>query len=236
MARQAYSLDVLMREVDAHAPRRSKASDGGQASPEHSKANPDSDHEALDGVAWTARDITDDPAGGLDGSDLFHRILNLMREGHPALRSGSYLIHNRKIVSFDRLDEGLRDYDGYNAHRQHVHVSVSDARSGYDSTRPWNLWADAPVKPAAPRTPTIADCVDALKQLVETSANPTARARYADAIATLDNIDAGNHVRVLTTLSEVREVLRIKEEEEAGGLSSDQLQRIRSARDLLAKI
>lgn len=215
MVRQAHSLDVLMVEVNAHAPNRSTDSDGGKASPEHTAANPDSDHEALDGVAWTARDITDDPTGGLDGSDLFHRILNLMRKGHPALKSGAYLIHNQKIVSYDRLSEGLRDYNGYNAHRQHVHVSVSDDRTGYDSLRPWNLWDDAPAKPTAPaaRIPTIADCLSALKRLAAKSQNPRAAKYYTVAIRALGAIlSSDDREKTPTSVAEIADALAVHRE------------------------
>lgn len=233
MTRQARSLDVLVAEVNRHAPTRSKVSDGGMGDPAH--AARESDHNPNAAGVWRARDITDDPPE-LDGSDLFHRILNLMREGHPALRSGAYLIHNRKIVSYDRLDEGLRDYPDGNPHTAHVHVSVSTAAAGYDSIRPWNLWVEAekPVAPKPPALPTIADCVIALRRFAEKSTNDLARERYKDAAESLNNIAGGTRVRVPTTVAGVRDVLAAKEK--AGGLSKEQLDRIRSARDLLTGI
>lgn len=181
MSRQAYALDVLLAEVNKHAPGRSKASDGGLASSDHTAANPTSDHEALDGVAWTARDFTDDPAGGLDGSELAQKLAHRIGK-HPALGPGSYVIHNARIISHARLAEGWRPYSGYNAHRQHVHLSVSDARSGYDNRTPWNLWAAAEPKPVAPtRVPTMLDITIALERLSGKSTNLRAIALYASA-------------------------------------------------------
>lgn len=231
MSRQAYSLDVLLAEVNRHAPTRNKASDGGLASPDHTAANPTSDHEALDGVAWTARDFTDDPTGGLDGSDLAHRLAAKLGK-HPAMGPGAYVIHNARIISHSRLSEGWRPYDGYNAHRTHVHVSVADARSAYDNRTPWNLWAGEAPKPSAPQTPTIADLVAALDRFTINSENDAARERYKDAADALRDIAGGTRVRVPNTVAGVRDALRIKEE--GGGLSDEQLDRIRSARNLLS--
>lgn len=147
--RQARSLDVLLAEVNAHAPSRSKASDGGLGDQAH--AARESDHNPNTAGVWRARDFTDDPAGGLDGSELAHLIAGRLGK-HPALSSGAYVIHNARIISTDRLAEGWRPYAGLNAHKTHVHVSVSTHVAGYDSTRSWDLWG-APEPPPAPAKP-----------------------------------------------------------------------------------
>lgn len=144
-ARQAYSIDQLLREVNDHAPTRSKASDGGRASSGHSKANPTSDHEPGPDNVWTAYDFTHDPTRGLSCSDLATRLRGLFGK-HPAMKAGSYIIWNRRIISFNRLAEGWRDYDGANPHTKHLHLSVSTSPAGYDSRTPWNLWTP-PTKP-----------------------------------------------------------------------------------------
>lgn len=234
MARQAYSLDVLVAECNTHAPNRSKVSDGGLGDPAHAARV--SDHNPNEAGVWRARDITDDPPE-LDGSDLFHRIHNLMREGHPALKSGAYLIHNSQIVSYDRLAEGLRPYDGENAHTKHVHVSVSTAAAGYDSRTPWNLWAESTPKPVAPTPaaiPTIEDIRVALQRLADQSANPKAARDYLEARDDLGPITGGNRTRVPTKIEGVRAALRSKLESD--DLPPGHRRRIQAAYDLIRGI
>lgn len=137
MSRQARSLDVFLAEVNRHAPARSKASDGGRGDSAHTSRP--SDHNPNELGVWRAYDVTDDPAGGLVGSDLALRVAARLGQ-HPALGPGAYVIHDRKIVSADRIREGWRPYSGANPHTTHVHVSVATAAAGYDSTLPWNLW------------------------------------------------------------------------------------------------
>ena len=140
--RQARSLDVMLAEVNHHAPSRSIASDGGLASTAHHLQNPTSDHEPNAAGVWRARDVTNDPAGGLDGADLARRVAAKLGK-IPALGSGAYVIFNRRIISTDRLAAGWRPYDGVNPHTTHVHVSVATAAAGYDSMQPWRLWSTA---------------------------------------------------------------------------------------------
>lgn len=138
--RRAYALDVLLAEVNKHAPHRSKASDGWIGDPAHAARV--SDHNPNAAGVVRAVDITDDPAGGLDGDKL--ALLIAAKLGKlPALGAGAYVIHNRRIISTNRLKEGWRSYSGTNPHEKHVHVSVATASSGYDSRRPWNLYAPA---------------------------------------------------------------------------------------------
>lgn len=139
MSRQAYSLDTMAAEVNAHAPRRSKISDGGIGDAAHSSRT--SDHNPNAAGVWRARDVTHDPAGGLDAADFARRVAAQLGK-HPALGSGAYVIWNRRIISTDRLGEGWRVYTGSNPHDKHCHVSVATHASGYDSRAPWNLWED----------------------------------------------------------------------------------------------
>jgi hypothetical protein len=143
MPRQAKSLDVMLAEVNKQAPHRSKVSDGGLGDTAHSSRV--SDHNPNSAGVWRARDVTNDPTGGMPGQKL-SRLVAAKLGKHPALMSGAYVIFNHQIISCDRLREGWRRYTGINAHEHHVHVSVSTKASGYDSTKPWNLFA-----PAAPK-------------------------------------------------------------------------------------
>lgn len=140
MSRQAKSLDILVAEVNKQAPRRSKASDGGLGDSAH--ASRPSDHNPNAAGVWRARDVTNDPAGGMPGQKL-SRLVAAKLGHHPALMSGAYVIFNHQIISCDRLREGWRPYSGSNAHEHHVHVSVATKAAGYDSTRPWDLFESA---------------------------------------------------------------------------------------------
>ena len=163
--RQAKSLDTLLAEINLHSPGRYKASDGGLGDPAHAARV--SDHNPNAAGVWRARDITNDPddhdgnpKNDLPGQDLANRLAEKLGK-HPALKSGAYVIFNRRIISFDRLAEGWRSYDGENAHQHHVHVSVSTAAAGYDSTAAWNLWAKTP-----PKFPNIDDAIASTQKAI----------------------------------------------------------------------
>lgn len=141
MSRQAHALDTLQAEINKHAPKRSKASDGGIASAAHHKQNPTSDHDPNKAGVWRARDFTHDPKNGLDCNQLATLLIRKMTSGHPALKAGAYIIWNGRIYSYNRRAEGWRPYTGSNAHRHHLHVSVATAAAGYDNRTPWSLWA-----------------------------------------------------------------------------------------------
>lgn len=144
MWRTARSLDVLLDEVNASAPLRSKVSDGSIGDAAH--ATRDSDHNPFvidaDGQGVVrARDFTHDPINGLDCDLLAVRLVELAKSGHPALGPGAYVIWEGRIAS--STDDGepwdWEPYGGSNEHRKHLHVSVALAASGYDSTRPWGV-------------------------------------------------------------------------------------------------
>jgi hypothetical protein len=135
--RQARALDVLLAEVNTHAPHRSTVSDGGIGDARHRAEV--SDHNPNAAGVWRARDVTNDPAGGMPGADLAARVAAKLGT-IPALGPGAYVIFNRRIVSTNRITEGWRSYTGTNAHTHHVHVSVATRAAGYDDTTPWDLW------------------------------------------------------------------------------------------------
>lgn len=150
--RMAYSLDVLLAEINTKAPNRSKASDGGIGDAAH--ASRTSDHNPWvkdrDGVGVVrARDYTHDPQGGLDCNELAN-FLRAKLGKHPALGSGAYIIWNGRIISTNRLGEGWRKYDGANQHTKHLHLSVEIA-TGYDSRQNFGwLQASGPFNPTNP--------------------------------------------------------------------------------------
>lgn len=137
--RVALSLDVLLAQVNRAAPNRSTASDGSIGDPSHSSR--ESDHNPNAAGVVRARDITHDPAHGLDAGVLAEQIRRLGIEGHPALGAGAYVIWNRRIASAtpDGAPWDWEPYSGTNPHDHHVHVSVASAAAGYDSVSPWHL-------------------------------------------------------------------------------------------------
>jgi hypothetical protein len=139
--RPAKSIVVLLDNVNDLWPNRSTASDGIKGDPAH--ANRDSEHNPNGAGVVTAVDITHDPSGGPDGDDLVKALLEIV-ETHPA---PWYIVWNRHIWS--RTDGWVRqNYTGENPHTNHVHISMMQTRSRYDSTRPWNLEDHMPLSAA----------------------------------------------------------------------------------------
>jgi hypothetical protein len=134
--RVARSLDALLAQLNALAPRRSKASDGSIGDAAH--ATRDSDHNPhyiLNGQPLvTARDFTHDPAGGLDGQWLAD---TLVRSRDSRIK---YIIWNRRIVDSRAGNHPWQwmPYSGINPHEHHVHVSVM-ANPSCDDPRRWDL-------------------------------------------------------------------------------------------------
>ena len=142
--RVARSLDVLLEEINAAAPRRNKAADGSIGDAAHAARTSDyNPWVTLGGQGIVrARDFTNDPANGLDCERLAQALAALIAVGgHPACRSGAYVIWNGRIYSFDRRHEGWRHYAGSNPHSHHLHLSVATDPMGFDSTAPWFVMA-----------------------------------------------------------------------------------------------
>jgi hypothetical protein len=138
--RVARSLDVLLEEINASAPLRSKVSDGSIGDAAHATRTSDHNPWVIYGGQGIvrARDFTHDPARGLDCNELAQALAALVAVGgHPACRSGAYVIWRSRIFSFDRRHEGWRVYSGSNPHDKHLHISVATDPAGFDSTRPW---------------------------------------------------------------------------------------------------
>lgn len=128
----AASLNVLLGQLNAKAPNRSKESDGSIGDAAH--ASRSSDHNPWYRNTVTARDFTHDPAHGLDGQWLRDQLI---ASRDPRIK---YVIWRRKITSGAGGPAAWvqRSYSGSNPHEKHVHVSVV-ATPACEDTRPWNL-------------------------------------------------------------------------------------------------
>ena len=137
--RVARALLMLRRQVDAFAPRRSKANDGTIGDAAHATRNSDHNPWVRDGGMGvvTALDITHDPAGGCDAGKLAEMIL-ASRD-----RRVKYVIWNRRIANAAAIGGSAawawRDYRGSNPHNKHVHVSVQSATAAYDDEARWQV-------------------------------------------------------------------------------------------------
>lgn len=153
--RVARSLDVLLAQLNAACPNRSKASDGSIGDVAHQKAGT-SDHLPWVDIpgetanAVTARDYTHDPARGLD----IGRVTDELKASRdPRIK---YVIANDLIMSGAGGPKPWvwREYTGSNEHRHHFHLSVREDPRLFDDPRPWTLpmFGGAPV--SVPSTPT----------------------------------------------------------------------------------
>jgi hypothetical protein len=135
--RVARSLDILLGQINALAPTRSKASDGSIADDLHSTT---SDHypKVISGLGATptvtARDFTHDPADGAD-MNVIAEQLRLSRD-----KRVKYAIWNRRIFSGPAGPQPWvwRAYSGDNPHDKHMHVSVV-ASAAADDTNRWDI-------------------------------------------------------------------------------------------------
>lgn len=145
--RVAGSLERLFEEVNAHAPSRSKAADGGIGDAAHASRASDHNPYIKDsrGVGVVrARDFTHDPKNGFD-SYRFARTLILAPD--ERIR---YVISNGEIWNPSVVNK-WRPYSGKNPHDHHAHVSVVERpQSLYDDKSDWK-WEAKPVDMAGDR-------------------------------------------------------------------------------------
>lgn len=125
--RVARSLDKLLAQINAYAPRRSKRSDGSIGDAAHSARK--SDHNPDSRGIVHARDFTHDPRGGFDAHAYMRR---LAKAGDRRIK---YLISNRQIFN-PSLARRWRPYAGANPHTAHAHVSCVYSRLE-DDTSAW---------------------------------------------------------------------------------------------------
>jgi hypothetical protein len=163
--RVAFSLDKLLRQLNAMAPWRSKASDGSIGDARHATQN--SDHNpwfALKGQPLvTARDFTHDPANGLDCNWLAETLVS-NRDSRI-----KYVIWNGRIIDSrpGRNPWKWMPYHGANPHTKHLHLSVMNNASADDS-RAWTLTPYLPLEDEM--TPAQEAKLDALLNLFYKSA------------------------------------------------------------------
>ena len=119
---------ALLRQANALAPRRNKASDGLLPSAAHVHQNPNSDHNS-----GFAVDLTHDPLNGMDCRVIYSELQKDKRV--------KYLIFKGKIWSASR---GENTYTGPNKHEKHLHVSIKED-CGKD-TKDWFPWVGGPKK------------------------------------------------------------------------------------------
>ena len=129
--RLAKSLETLRDQVNAKWPGRDKSNDGTIGDASHAATK--SDHNPNSAEVVTAMDITNDPAHGLVARSLAE---TLVASRDPRIK---YIISNAQIISSVVSPWVWRPYDGPNAHRAHVHISVMAEPSLYDNTVSWRL-------------------------------------------------------------------------------------------------
>lgn len=137
-------LDVLLAQLNAHAPNRRKDSDGSIGDADHqsrtSAHNPQDTEDSADGNdpdnQVDARDFTHDPANGADMHQMTEEI-RLSRDPRVELviwdeeQFSSYSTPTRKAWEWG-------PYSGENDHTKHAHVQVRD--KGNDNTAPWKVF------------------------------------------------------------------------------------------------
>jgi hypothetical protein len=137
--RTAASLVQLLKQVDAMAPRRRKASDGTVGDAAHQGRDSDHNPWIVDGDVGvvTALDITNDPSNGCSAQAIAEAI-HASRDGRV-----KYIIWNRMIANFEAKGSApawaWRPYTGDNPHNKHIHISVRAQKPLYDSTASWTL-------------------------------------------------------------------------------------------------
>lgn len=137
-------LDVLLAQINAAAPGRSKASDGSIGDAAHQSRDSDHNPESPPPPGnpdnqVDARDFTHDPAHNAD-MGIVTESIRLSRD-----RRVSYVIFNRRIFSSYTSTGGRKawewgPYTGTDPHTEHAHVSVNDVY--HDQTQPWKIGID----------------------------------------------------------------------------------------------
>lgn len=143
--RAAKSLLTLREQINAIAPKRSKAADGLVGDTAHSSRT--SDHNPDDEDVVRAIDITHDPAHGVNAGVIAEQ---LRISGDKRIK---YVISNHRI--FTPSISGIwRQYNGSNPHTQHFHLSVVGSAIA-DDTRPWAVMGAKPSGKPLPDLPVL---------------------------------------------------------------------------------
>jgi len=149
--RVADSLQVLRGELKKAYPLRDTESDGTIGDSAHASRNSDHNPYIIDsnGIGVVrAYDIDEDLDGakadtGADAAFVAEHLRALGKAGDRRVR---YVIYDGSIAS-SKQNWAWRPYTGPNAHKKHVHLSVSEDPAGYDSIAPWGFATVAPPAP-----------------------------------------------------------------------------------------
>lgn len=138
----------LINEINQAFPNRDKTSDGTIGDAAHAART--SDHNPWVIILEAGREMgivraRDIDRDGLPLADIMERLRRMAEAGDPRLIGGGYLIYNRRISSRDF--KTWRVYTGSNPHTSHGHVSFSENRSGYDSTKSWGITSGPVIPP-----------------------------------------------------------------------------------------
>lgn len=144
----AGSLVSLKAAVDAHWPKRDKASDGGIGDEDHQQRGSASDHNPWLNDTVRAYDFDKD---GIDAHWLAEQLRlagaagDRRLAGGPSLDDNGYVIFARHITAPDF--SRWVPYEGPNPHDAMVHVSVTRDPAGYEDASPWPFLAQLPAMP-----------------------------------------------------------------------------------------
>lgn len=133
--RPAKSLSRLKREVDRRWPNRDRRTDGFIGDAAHCGGGGTSDHCPNSADVVRAFDID---ADGIAADWLAEHVRRLGASGDSRLANGGYVIFNRRIASWSH-GWRWRHYTGESPHTDHIHISVSEAASGYDKGGGWGV-------------------------------------------------------------------------------------------------
>ena len=138
--RVALSLNVLLHQINEHAPNRDKRSDGSIGDTNHRNRTSDHNPWILDPPGpnvVSARDFTHSPATGCDIGEIFEAI-RLSKD-----RRVKYMIFDWQICSsypaHGYAAWEWRPYTGPNGHRTHGHMSVQPSKFLYDDPSLWQI-------------------------------------------------------------------------------------------------
>ena len=167
----ANALVTLRNQINAAAPKRSKASDGSIGDAAHFSTGSASDHNPWCGPGIvTAIDITHDPANGCDvwviaqalAASRDPRLKYLIYTGHAGATPG---ILSATVSPWTWRTRAADD------HPHHLHVSVSSCEEHYGDTSPWRI---APPVRVVPTAPSRSEVRPPLKPVVKVIPKPVA--------------------------------------------------------------
>lgn len=130
---------ALLEQANRRAPNRSKASDGTLGDARHRKTK--SFHNPDERGVVRARDLTHDPANGMDAHAFVREVV---ARNDPRVMEA---ISNGKIWTRKRAAEGWRPYTGASPHTKHAHLTFT--LEGENDISPW--WPAAPKPQPVPK-------------------------------------------------------------------------------------